>query len=208
MRFSVRCTSLPSGVYALSRADIGCPLRVVASIEPASCALAVGQYEDALASMRGADVGRAQHLPFRIEPESGQVAEDGREPARRDEAAHVLEIDQVDAARLDRVGDRRPQPARVARAEPLARRAPGLARKARSEAMCAAAPRSSVERGDVRPHRRLIDESRFHKAGKLAARSGFPLHVTDRSMLDSEVSEPGGEPFVEHADAGAESDGM
>ena len=70
--------------------------------------------------MSGADVGRSKHVPFRIEPEIGQVTEDGLEAARTDQAPDVLEEHEVDAARLDLVRDVRPQPPRVTRAEPLA----------------------------------------------------------------------------------------
>jgi hypothetical protein len=36
----------------------------------------VGQDEDALSAVGRADVARSEHVPFRIEPERGQVTED------------------------------------------------------------------------------------------------------------------------------------
>jgi hypothetical protein len=36
----------------------------------------------------------------------------------------------------------------------------------------------------------------------------FPLNVADGAILDAQVSEPGSQPFSEHADAGKQLDGM
>jgi len=41
----------------------------------ASAVVAVGHDKDPLAEMRGADVGCSDTVPFRIEPERGQVSE-------------------------------------------------------------------------------------------------------------------------------------
>jgi len=63
------------------------PPRFFVSVYPAvrdpieSIAVAVGQDEDAGASVRGANVARSQHAPFRIEPEVGQVPKNSSEPA-------------------------------------------------------------------------------------------------------------------------------
>jgi len=51
----------------------------------------VGQYEHALSCVWGANGARAEHAPFRIEPERGQVTEDGSEVAVVNESWTVLQ---------------------------------------------------------------------------------------------------------------------
>jgi hypothetical protein len=83
-----------------------------------------------------------------------------------------------------------------------------LTRKSRNDAIHASAPCCAVERDKVRPDRRFIERSRFHKRDKLAGCTGFPLHVTNGSMLESDVLECGADTFSEHSDAGTQFDGM
>jgi len=83
-----------------------------------------------------------------------------------------------------------------------------LARESRNEEIHSAAPRSAIEGEQVRPDRRRIKGSRFHKRDKLSGGWSFPFHVKNGSVLDSKKSECGAEAFPEHADAGAEFDGM
>ena len=58
--------------------------------------------------------------------------------------------------------------------------------EARNEELHASAPRCAVEGKQVRPDRRRIKGSRFHKPGKLRGCSGFPLHVANGAVLDAE----------------------
>jgi hypothetical protein len=83
-----------------------------------------------------------------------------------------------------------------------------LTRKSRNDAIHESAPRCAVERDKVRPDRRFIERSFFHKRGKLAGCTGFPLHVTNGSMLVSEILECGTNTFSEHPDSGTQLDGM
>jgi hypothetical protein len=83
-----------------------------------------------------------------------------------------------------------------------------LAREPGSDAIHLAAPLSASEGEQVRPDRRRIKCSRFHKRDKLRGSSGFPLHVANGSHADAVKVECGAEPFAEHSDAGAQFDGM
>jgi len=55
--------------------------------------VAVGQHEESLAQLRGADLGRGEQTPLRIEPERGKVAKDVGEP-KLNVPRHVLEEDE------------------------------------------------------------------------------------------------------------------
>ena len=72
----------------------------------------------------------------------------------------------------------------------------GLAGISGSDAMNAAAPRSSVKGGKVRPDRCRSQVARFHAVDQLRGGRGFPLHVSDATRsghgkLDAEA-EPAG----------------
>jgi hypothetical protein len=83
-----------------------------------------------------------------------------------------------------------------------------LAWETGNDAMNSSAPSCAVEGEKVRPDRRFIKRSRFHKRGKLSGCTGFPLHVTNGSMLASEILECGPDTFSEHSDSGTQFDGM
>lgn len=57
--------------------------------------------------MRGADVGRGDHVPLRIEPEGGKVSEHGVEP-QGNVSWDVLKEDEGGAALVDDPCERRP----------------------------------------------------------------------------------------------------
>lgn len=61
-----------------------------------------------------------------------------------------------------------------------------LAREARNDAIHDEAPCCAVEGEQVRPDRRRMERSCFHKRDKLRGSSGFPLHVANGSVLDAE----------------------
>jgi hypothetical protein len=83
-----------------------------------------------------------------------------------------------------------------------------LAGEARNDAIHCAAERSASEGEHVRPDRRRIEGSRLHKRDKLRGGRGFPLHVANGSVSDAEKLECGAHAFSEHADAGAQLEGM
>ncbi len=96
----------------------------------------MGQQEETLAEMGCPDLGRAEHVPLRIEPERGQVLHNGREGGASidgEESGDVLDEDQPRASCADSAGDLRPQPADVAAAAPTSGVGGGLAGEAGAE---------------------------------------------------------------------------
>ena len=173
--------------------------------------------------MAGAHVGRRKSDPFRVPPAVGQFSHDAGGGALFERAFGFVhsggggssdgaDVLQKEAMRTAIVGDfddvEEQAGAMAIKAGAAAGNADVLAREARNEEIHASAPRCAVEGEQVRPDRRLIKGSRFHKAGKLRGCRGFPLHVANGSMLDAEKVECGAGAFSEHADAGTDFDGM
>jgi hypothetical protein len=79
-----------------------------------------------------------------------------------------------------------------------------LAWESGSEAIQFSAPAASVEGDKVRPDRRLIDGTLFHKRDKLRGCRSFPFDVSGSSVADSKIFESSAQAFIEHADAGTE----
>lgn len=48
----------------------------------------------------------------------------------------------------------------------------------------------------------------MHARDQDAGGEGFPLNVADGAMRDAQMGEPGSQSFAQHADAGAEFDGV
>jgi hypothetical protein len=82
-----------------------------------------------------------------------------------------------------------------------------LARESGNDAIHLAAPVAASEGEHVRPDRRRIKGSRFHKRGKLGGSRGFPLHVANSAVSDAQKLECGSNAFSEHSDAGAQFNG-
>ncbi len=125
------------------------------------------------------------------------------------DACDVLQNEAPRTASVGGVQDVEEQPAaRAVKARP----APGdgeiLTREARNDEIHASAPRCAVEGSQVRPNRRRIKGSRFHEADKLRGCRGFPLHVQNGSVLNAVKLACGPEALSEHADAGAQFDGL
>ena len=96
----------------------------------------------------------------------------------------------------------RPEVAGIVFALAAAREAEGLARISGSEDMNLSTPRRAVEGGNVIPDRRLIQGLVFHPCHESGRREGFPLDVTNSSIVwfcDVEAE-------FEAADAGAKRD--
>lgn len=78
-----------------------------------------------------------------------------------------------------------------------------LTRETGSDEIHSAAPRCTVERGEVRPDRREIQVRLFHPGHESGRCVGIPLNVSHGSGADTGESEPELEPSV----AGAEVEG-
>jgi hypothetical protein len=173
--------------------------------------------------MAGAHVGRGNSEPFRVPPAVGQFSHDAGGRALFESAfgfvhsggcgssdgCDVLQKEELRTAIVGESEDVEEQARALAiEASTPAGDADVLAREARNEEIHASAPRCASEGEQVRPNRTRIKRSRFHKAGKLCGSRGFPLHVANGSVLDAEILESGPCAFSEHADAGAQLDGM
>lgn len=173
--------------------------------------------------MAGAHVGRGKSDPFRVPPAVGQFSHDAGGGALFERAfgfvhsggggssdgADVLQKEAMRTAIVGDVEDVEEQAGALAiKSGAAAGNADVLAREARNEEIHASAPSCAVEGEQVRPDRRRIKGSRFHKAGKLCGCSGFPLHVANGAVLDAEKLECGADSLSKHADSGAEFDGM
>ena len=173
--------------------------------------------------MAGAHVGRGKSDPFRVPPAVGQFSHDAGGGALFERAfgfvhsggggssdgADVLQKEPARTAIVGEVEDVEEQAGAMAiKAGAAAGNADVLAREARNDAIHKSAPSCAIEGEQVRPDRRRIKGSRFHKAGKLRGCSGFPLHVANGSVLDAEKLECGADSLSKHADSGAKLDGM
>ena len=173
--------------------------------------------------MAGAHIGRGKSDPFRVPPAVGQFSHDAGCGALfkrafgfvhsggggSSDGADVLQNEPSRTASVGKVEDVEEQ-ARPLAVKPgaAACNADVLAGEARNKEIHKSAPRCAIEGEQVRPDRRRIKGSRFHKRGKLPGCSGFPLHVANGSVLDAEKLECGAHAFSEHADSGAKFDGM
>lgn len=156
-----------------------------------------GEEEEALATVRGAQVRRAEHAPFRIDPVGGKVPADpaeGRAVLEGEEPADVLDEEERRAGVAIDAADVGPEPARVGAAPALAGVRGGLAREPASDAIHDATPASSVEGREVAPDRSRIQGTARHKVAKRAGSSRLPLHVTDGYCSNTRKVEPELEP--------------
>lgn len=170
------------------------PQRVVFAFGcvPATEASGVGHRKDEHASpeVRRADFGDAEHVPLRIEPELGQVAEYNVEPASS-ESCDVLH---EDVARSHLANDSRelaPEAGALsADAGALASIGDVLTREAASDEIHCSTPASAVERSHVAPDRSRIQSAFLHARRQYRASVGFPLHVADDASRSGSKSDP------------------
>lgn len=175
---------------------------------PPASAVPSSEEEDALASVRGADLGRARTRPFRIEPEVGQRAEDVAERVPSvdgEEAADVLDEDDVGLRLTNHADNRGPEPALVVGAAALAGRARGLAREPGDHGADAAAPRARAEFPNVAHVERSRSQgASLHRRDQRGAGEGFPLHHADRASRDAHARESSLEPPVKSREGSGE----
>lgn len=168
----------------------------------ANDARGVGQEPEPVASVWRANLGRREQTPLRIEPELGKVGEDVRQP-ESNKLGDVLQEDESRSHVSDDPGNVRPEPSLVIDTPTLSRRRERLTGEAGSDEVHSSTPRSSIEGGEVRPDRRLIQVRLIHPRHESGRRVGVPLNVSHGSGGDSCESQ--GE--LESSVAGAEVEG-
>lgn len=173
--------------------------------------------------MAGTHIGRGKSDPLRVPPAVGQFSHDAGGCAffelafgfvhsgggGSSDGCDVLQNKPTRTASVGNVEDVEEQTGSLAiKAGASTSNAEVLAREPRNEEIHASAPRCAIEGEQVRPDRRRIKRSRFHKADKLRGSSGFPLHVANGAVLVSKKLKCGAGSFSEHSDASADFDGM
>ena len=174
-RSMVWSCGLPLVAYS-SRPSPGQPLFEV----PPVSACGVGQQEDPLALVRGADSGSGKHAPDRIIPELGQSPKKvgGSESNKPLDVLHEDEARSHFANGSDKVLAQVPL---VLEAALLSCDAPRLAWDSRSDAIHDSTPRAAVEGRGICPNRRRSQAALLHARDQDAAGCRFPLHETDRA---------------------------
>lgn len=157
--------------------------------------------------VRGSNGRRGEQTPFRIEPEIGKILEDVLQtcpvPSRSVEPGDVLQEHDARSHVTHDPGDVGPEPAIVVNSTALPGRGPRLTREAGSDDIHSSTPRCTVERGEVRPDRSLIQGLVCHPRHESGRCVGVPLNMSHGAGADS--GEPQGE--LEASVAGAEMEG-
>lgn len=123
---------------------------------------------------------RAEHTPFRIEPESGKFGQD-KSKSMEYKPRHILKEDESWLALADDSLDAGPKPSLVVDSLALSCGAERLARESSRDDIHDVIPRATVERVEIRPHRRIIQVPGLHRLDQTVDAECFPLHVADRS---------------------------
>lgn len=161
--------------------------------------MAEAEDEDALAPLRGADVGRSKATPFRIEPERGQAAENVSESFVAEPWDVLQEHD--DGSKVAKMTlDDGPQPSVVGLDALRSGETDGLTGEAPKEAIHPAAPWASVEGLEVRPDRSRRNGAALHSRRQASGSKGLPLHHANRANAQTESLEGSVEAEVETAD--------
>ena len=161
--------------------------------------LADGKDEQSLALVGRADFRRCEEACRKAVAHADQPAGDFGE-AKAEMMGDILEEHEGRFDFADDTGDMRPEMAWVVRTPAFACDRERLARIARSDDVHRAAPRASVEGGNVVPDNSLIQGRVFHPRHESGCGEGFPF-----DMAHSTISGDGnGEPKIEPACAGAE----
>lgn len=144
-----------------------------------SLALSVGQDPDPVPLVRGSNIGRAQHSPFRIEPERGQVS---KHPPKspNSESWGVFHAHETGSNLANDTGHVGPQPGAFA-VDPgsLACNADVLAREAARNHVNSSAPRPPVEGCHVVPNREGRQRAFVLPCGQDCDGVGVSLDCTD-----------------------------
>ena len=152
--------------------------------------------------MRGANGGRGETAPLRIEPELGKVGEDVREPGPN-KSGDVLQEDVARSHVSDDPGNVWPDPSLVIDTSTFAGGAEWLAGETGSDDIHSSTPRCAVKGREIVPNRRRVQGRLVHPGHECGRCVAVPLNVTH--SLGAEPGEPGDE--LEQSDAGAEVEG-
>lgn len=156
--------------------------------------------------MGGSDVGCAEQIPFRIEPELGQVPENNGQSASGNKGRHILQEHEVWFHFAKDADDIRPDPPLVFDALAGARRRPRLTGETGRDEIHLATPCMAIEGEQVVPDRRLSQDAFFHTRDQCAGAIGFDLHVTDGAV--GVIREDEFESKLQSSDAGTKSQAM
>lgn len=163
---------------------------------------AVGQDEEALASMASTGLRRAEYSARNPTPQSLQCW-DGDCELSGEVPRYVLAEEGFSPAFVVDLDCAVEQPAIVSLAEPFACDAVSLAGIARQDAIHSDAPRSSIEGSEVRPDSSRMKPPRFHARDQACGCASFPLYESDTARVGSSDAHS----EVESSDAGADADG-
>lgn len=165
-----------------------------------SPAVGVGQDPDAFASVRGANCGRCETSPFRIEPHFGKIGKDVRQ-SEPNKSGDVLQEDESGSYVSHDPGNVWPEPSLIIRTELLACAAEWLAGETGSDEIHSATPRAAVEGCEIVPDRRLIQVRLFHTGDENGRCVAVPLNTSHGSYVDSGQTESELEASVSVAEA-------
>ena len=152
--------------------------------------------------MRGANGGRGETAPFRIEPEVGKVGEDVWE-AVPNKSGDVLQEHVARSHVSNDPGNVWPDPSLIIDTSLLPGGGEWLAREAGSDEIHASTPRCAIEGCEVVPNRRLIQGRLAHPGHECGRCVAVPLNVSHSSGGDSGESRD----ELKQSDAGAEVEG-
>jgi hypothetical protein len=165
----------------------------------------VAQDEEAFAEMGVADIGGGKHVPLRIEPAVGQVAEYGGQSSSENNGRYVFQPDNAGFHLANAISDVGPDPALVIEPVAAASGAPRLTREACRDDIHDAAPRSAIKRGNVVPDRRRIQRAVCHTRDQAGRSKIFPLHEEAAGV---EIAEYEPQAEFKSAHAGADRDAV
>jgi hypothetical protein len=109
-------------------------------------------------------------------------------------AWHVFQEHETGSYLTDDPGDSGPEPSVIIKTSTLPRRGEGLAGYSGSDEIHASTPRATVESGEVRPDRSLIQPLFFHPCHESGRCVGVPLNVshgcgdTSQGELESSIA--------------------
>lgn len=168
-----------------------------------SCPVAVGQDEEALALVRGADFRRCEEALRDPVAKAFEAWTDNVPVPKSKMSSHVFEEAPGGLNLSDDSLDRRPEVPRVCCPESLAGDAEGLAGVTANDSLHAAAPRATIEGVQVPPNRRVIQGTVRNTRSQDFAGSDFVFHVADRPSASAQSAMHS---EVETAGAGAEAE--
>lgn len=161
----------------------------------------VGQDEDPAPLVGQPELSRAETTPLRIEPEYGQVSEDGSEAPSRNKSRDVLQKD-PSGSNLPKAADEvSPDPPLVLGAAALSGLAPRLAREAGRDEIHLSAVSLAREGLEIVPNRRRIQGLLLHAGHESGRGEGLPLTVAHNSVSSAQGES---ETELQSPDSGAE----